>query len=55
MIRQFRSNALQLRAAYLKDLLLGFSRAVVRLVSGPQATPTPQRIQQWHPSQAAGL
>ena len=52
MVRKFHSNARQLRAAYLCELLVG---ALVRLVHGPRAAPPAPRIQHWRPSQAAGL
>jgi hypothetical protein len=55
MVRQFHSNARQLRAAYLSALLVRLFGAVVRLVHVPRAAPAPQRRLHWRPSQAAGL
>ena len=55
MLRKFHSNARQLQAAYLSELLVRLFGALVRLVSGPRAAPPAQRVRQWRPSQAAGL
>jgi len=55
MVRRFHSEASQLRAAYLSELLVSLFSAVVRVVRAPRAAPAPQRLQHWHASQAAGL
>jgi hypothetical protein len=55
MVRRFHSDARQLRAAYLSELLVSLFRAVGRIVRAPRVAPVPQRLPHWRPSQAAGL